>query len=37
MWQDTLDTEFGRGKFKRLFRGPMQSGCNRKDMGGQER
>lgn len=28
MWQDTLDAEFGGGKFKRLFRG-----CDRKDMG----
>lgn len=33
MWQDTLDAEFGGGKFKRLFRGPMWSGCERKDMG----
>ena len=33
MWQDTLDAEFGGGKFKRLFRGPMWSGCDRKDIG----
>lgn len=33
MWQDTLDAEFGGGKFKRLLRGPMWSGCDRKDMG----
>ena len=33
MWQDILDAEFGGGKFKRLFRGPMWSGCDRKDMG----
>ena len=33
MWQDTLDAEFGGGKFKCLFRGPMCSGCDRKDIG----
>ena len=33
MWQETMDAEFGSGKFKRLFRGPMWSGCDRQDVG----
>ena len=33
IWQDTMDAEFGGGKFKRLFRGPMWSGLDRKDIG----
>ena len=28
-----MDAEFGGGKFKRLFRGPMWSGLDRKDIG----
>ena len=32
-WLDTMDAEFGSGKFKRLFRGPMWSGCDRQDVG----
>ena len=28
-----MDAEFGSGKFKRLFRGPMWSGCDRQDVG----
>jgi len=33
IWQDTMDAEFGGGKFKRLFRGLMWSGLDRKDIG----
>lgn len=33
MWPDTLDTEFGGGKYKCLIRRLMWSGCDRKDMG----
>lgn len=28
-----MDAEFGGGKFKRLFRGPMWSGLDRADIG----
>ena len=33
IWQDTMDAEFGGGKFKRLFKGPMWSVLDRKDIG----
>ena len=28
-----MESEFGGGKFKRLFRGPMWSSCERNDIG----
>ncbi len=33
MWRETMESEFGGGKFKRLLRGPMWSSCERDDMG----
>ncbi|XP_048587841.1 uncharacterized protein LOC125570328 isoform X1 [Nematostella vectensis] len=33
IWLDTMEAEFGGGKFKRLFRGPMWNGCDKKDIG----
>lgn len=32
MAADTMDAEFGGGKFKRLFRRPMWSGLEREDI-----
>jgi len=33
LWRETMENEFGGGKFKRLFRGPMWSSCEQKDIG----
>ena len=33
MWRETMESEFGGGKFKRLFRGPMWSSCEVTDIG----
>lgn len=33
MWRETMEAEFGGGKFKRLFRGPMWSSCEQADIG----
>ena len=33
MWRETMESEFGGGKFKHLFRGPMWSSCEVTDIG----
>ena len=32
-WRETMQSEFGGGKLKRLLRGPMWSSCEQKDIG----